>query len=213
MVRRGRDLFLEEDNMSNAKIKKTVSDEVLAQIEDLAQELKVSENILDGYKETVKEAKAEVNSKSLILASQTIAATFTFTKAEAGPTFKKIEEIMSEGTRKKMSGFRGRFIKANKKLPMSGDFETDVKTVLDVFEAENIKTKKDMDDYGKEEHVLNPIIEKLLQDAVTAAGSDEGFLMEDELSDFEAALRKPYTKFDKKNLDNKNQDDDKSEMV
>ncbi len=199
--------------MSNPQIKKTVSDEVLAQIEDLAQELKVSENILDGYKATVKEAKDEVNSKSLILASQTIAATFTFTKAEAAPTFAKIEEIMSEGTKKKMSGFRGRFIKANKKLPMSGDFDTDVKTVLDVFEAESIKTKKDMDDYGKEEHVLNPIIEKLLQDAVAAAGGDDGFLMDDELADFEAALRKPYTKFDKKNLDNKNQDDDKSEMV
>jgi hypothetical protein len=115
MVRRGRGLFLEEDNMSNAQIKKTVSAEVLAQIEDLAQELKVSKNILDGYKATVKEAKDEVNSKSLILASQTIAATFTFNKSEAAPTFDKIEAIMSEGTRKKMSGFRGRFIKAEQK--------------------------------------------------------------------------------------------------
>jgi hypothetical protein len=91
-------------------------------------------------------------------------------------------------------------LKQNKKLPMSGDFDTDVKTVLDVFEAESIKTKKDMDDYGKEEHVLNPIIEKLLQEAVAAAGGPDGFLMDDELADFEAALAKVAEKNSKRKI-------------
>ena len=128
-----------------------------------------------------------------------IAATANMKGQQGKAIWKHLEEETSEGTKKKVQSFRGRFLKTNPDLDYSGDHDDLVKKLIAHFKVEKIKTKRDMEDYGKPAYELNPIAEKQKNAAVAAAGGKNGWLMDDELVDFEVALHKVYVKFCKKN--------------
>ena len=169
------------------------------QISDIAFEISQDQGQVDDLKKSTKLFTDNINRNSLKLAAVMIAATANMKGQQGKAIWKHLEEETSEGTKKKVQSFRGRFLKTNPDLDYSGDHDDLVKKLIAHFKAEKIKTKRDMEDYGKPAYELNPVVEKLLQAAVVAAGGKNGFLMEDELPDFEAAIRKAYVKFDKKN--------------